>query len=442
MENNLLEKEKSTRENRIWVRIAAACNEKCLFCLDADAQNGKLIEDEKIRKDMMIWFKTGMYNRIIISGGEASIHPKFPEYIKYAKELWYNRIQTVTNGNRYADPNFLDWVIQAGLQEITFSIHGHTKEIHDYLTATPGSFDKALRAIITIRKKYPQIILNIDIVVNKKNVRFLPKIVKLFMKLGIFEFDILQIIPFGRGFSEYKDVLFYNIEDELASLHETWKLSRYPGMYMWTNRFPVEAFEWYEDLIQDPRKIKSETMGEAYMMFDDFIRSQGIKKPICFGDQCDVCFLKQYCHGYLSSRKKEVISWEVYTISGQDNIPSSAEYVRIEGEEFPSEIYKKYGRTQENFLEYIHSLALPSWTKFLNLPRCIREDHNDEWLYESYKDDEVQDDGVAHYTNRYIKNHYRIKSLRCHSCKYVDSCQWIHINFIRSYGFSLLKPLK
>ena len=54
MENNLLEKEKTTRENRIWVRIAAACNEKCLFCLDADAQNGKLIEDEKIRKDMMV----------------------------------------------------------------------------------------------------------------------------------------------------------------------------------------------------------------------------------------------------------------------------------------------------------------------------------------------------------------------------------------------------
>jgi hypothetical protein len=31
-------------------------------------------------------------------------------------------------------------------------------------------------------------------------------------------------------------------------------------MNIWTNRFPVEAFEGYEDLIQDPRKIKSEIM--------------------------------------------------------------------------------------------------------------------------------------------------------------------------------------
>jgi hypothetical protein len=63
------------------------------------------------------------------------------------------------------------------------------------------------------------------------------------MRLGVYEYDILQIIPFGRGFSEYKDILFYQIEDHLGALHDTWKLSRTPGMYMWTNRFPAEAFE-------------------------------------------------------------------------------------------------------------------------------------------------------------------------------------------------------
>jgi hypothetical protein len=68
---------------------------------------------------------------------------------------------------------------------------------------------------------------------------------------------------------------------------------------MWTNRFPVEAFEGYEDLIQDPRKIKSEVMGEAYAEFYDFIRSKGEKKPHCFGDKCQYCFLKQYCHDFL-----------------------------------------------------------------------------------------------------------------------------------------------
>jgi len=89
----------------------------------------------------------------------------------------------------------------------------------------------------------------------------------------VYEFDILQIIPFGRGFSQYKDQLFYTLGDYEKQLQETWKLSRNPNMYMWTNRFPAEAFEGYEDLIQDPRKIKSEVMGEGLHIFQEFIAS-------------------------------------------------------------------------------------------------------------------------------------------------------------------------
>jgi hypothetical protein len=63
------------------------------------------------------------------------------------------------------------------------------------------------------------------------------------MRLGVYEFDILQIIPFGRGFLRYKDMLFYNVADYQKELQETWELSKVPGMYMWTNRFYAEAFE-------------------------------------------------------------------------------------------------------------------------------------------------------------------------------------------------------
>lgn len=104
----------------------------------------------------------------------------------------------MTNGNMFAVPNFTEKVLIAGLDEITFSLHGHTAKLHDALTATPGSFEKALRAIVYLRKYHPNIVLNIDIVVCKVNVDFLPEIVRFFMRLGIMEFDILQIIPFGR----------------------------------------------------------------------------------------------------------------------------------------------------------------------------------------------------------------------------------------------------
>jgi MoaA/NifB/PqqE/SkfB family radical SAM enzyme len=70
--------------------------------------------------------------------------------------------------------------------------------------------------------------LNIDIVVNKINVEYLPKMIQFFLKLGIYEYDVLQIIPFGRGFDKHKDALFYKIEEYLPVLHETWRFSKLP----------------------------------------------------------------------------------------------------------------------------------------------------------------------------------------------------------------------
>jgi len=280
--DNLLAKEQTTKQNRVWVRISAACNNLCIFCLDSDAQDGKLIPEEYVKKEIREWFKQWYENRIILSGGEASINPKLPEYIKYAKDLWYDRVQTVTNGNMFASEKFCKKVFDAGLEEVTFSMHGHNSKLHDYLVATPWAFKKSLKGLIYVKKYYPEIILNIDIVVNKINVDFLPDIIKFYMRLWIYEYDILQIIPFGRGFKEYKDALFYNISEHKDALTETWKLSRVSGMYMWTNRFHVEAFEWFEDLIQDPRKIKSEVMGESFEMFSPFIESKGKQKPECF----------------------------------------------------------------------------------------------------------------------------------------------------------------
>ena len=56
-QSNLIAKESTTKENRIWIRISAACNEKCLFCLDSQAQDGKLIDEEIVKKQIRDGFR-------------------------------------------------------------------------------------------------------------------------------------------------------------------------------------------------------------------------------------------------------------------------------------------------------------------------------------------------------------------------------------------------
>jgi len=416
---NLISKEKTTKQNRIWVRIASACNNTCLFCLDSEAQNWTFPSEEKIKNEIINWFKPWMENRIIISGGEASINPKFSEYIKFAKEIWYDRVQTVTNWNMFAIESFCKKVMDAWLEEVTFSFHWHNSTLHDYLVDTPWAFKKSLKWLIYIKKYYPKIIINIDIVVNKINVAYLPDIVKFFMKLWVYEYDILQIIPFGRGFSTYKEKLFYNIEDYSEKLKETWELSKVPWMYMWTNRFHSEAFEWYEDLIQDPRKIKSEVMGESYEIFEPFIKSQWKIKPWCYWEACDVCFQNQYCHDYISDINKNKIDVKNFEI--------------ISWEEFPSQVYEKYWDKSDDFIKKLNNFSKP----LINIPKCLGW----SWVYQTYNDIKVEN-SLEDYTYKYIKNLYRKKSLRCKACKYNNECKWLHINFIRSYWFNILNPIK
>jgi tRNA A37 methylthiotransferase MiaB len=55
--NNLLSKEATQKQNRIWVRIASACNNKCIFCLDSDAQNGTFPDSEEVKKEIKKGYK-------------------------------------------------------------------------------------------------------------------------------------------------------------------------------------------------------------------------------------------------------------------------------------------------------------------------------------------------------------------------------------------------
>ncbi len=38
--------------------------------------------------------------------------------------------------------------LEAGLGEVTFSLHGHTAELHDRLTAVPGAFRKLMKGMM------------------------------------------------------------------------------------------------------------------------------------------------------------------------------------------------------------------------------------------------------------------------------------------------------
>jgi len=296
-------KEAAVKHARHWVRLTRLCNQRCLFCLDSWNHNGTYIDTEQLYQYIDLGVKLGR-ERLILSGGEPTIHPDYIRFIKRGRKAGYDWIQTVTNGMLFAYPEFARKAIAAGLNEVTVSIHGHTPKLQDRLVGVPGAFDKAIEGIRNIQALgRGRTVINIDVVINKQNVAHLRDIIDYFRGMGIHEFDLLYIVPFGRGFSEYRRQLYFDLSNHFDDLQRAFEVSKEPGVFIWTNRLPPRYLENYEHLIQDPHKLHSEVQGGLHN-FEGYLK-HGIA-PDCHGERCDHCFLKGMCHDHMFAYRERL----------------------------------------------------------------------------------------------------------------------------------------
>src|SRR5580692_8771043 len=138
--------EDAAHEKRNWVRLTFDCNDHCVFCLDAHTHNGDMRSREEVKEQILDGKRKGA-TRLILSGGEPTIHPDYVDFVRLGRLAGYSKIQTVTNGRLFSYGTFLDRCLAEGLSEITFSIHGPNARVHDALVGTKGAFDEEVRGL-------------------------------------------------------------------------------------------------------------------------------------------------------------------------------------------------------------------------------------------------------------------------------------------------------
>lgn len=283
--------EQAAHEKRNWVRLTFECNNRCTFCLDSDTHNGEMRAREDVKAQILDGRKKGA-TRLILSGGEPTIHPNYIDFIKLGRLAGYSKIQTVTNGRLFGYGFFLKKSLDAGLSEITFSLHGPNAKIHDALVGVPGAFEQeSLGLKNAIADGRP--VVNVDIVINKGNVRHLAEMLELFISWGVREFDLLQVVPFGRAFTEGRQSLFYDLEEHRPYLLAALEYAKRPDLHIWLNRFPPAHLEGYEELIQDPYKLNDEVRGRK----EEFagLLERGVDLDCRDPARCRYCYLEKLC---------------------------------------------------------------------------------------------------------------------------------------------------
>ena len=324
-------KEDAAHQKRNWVRLTFDCNDRCVFCLDAHTHDGTIRSREEVKAQIIDGRRKGA-DRLILSGGEPTIHPDYVQFIKLGRLAGYKKIQTVTNGRLFAYKEFLTRCIDAGLGEITFSIHGVNARIHDALVGSKGAFDQEIQGLQHALDD-GRVIINIDVCVNRGNVKTLPDLLEKFTGMGVYEYDLLHVIPFGRAYTEGKETLFYDLEEMRPYLLEAFAYSKKPNMHIWLNRFPVPHLEGFENLIQDPYKLNDEIRGrkEEYELLID----HGVPLDCRAPHRCSHCYLEPICdeleavRSTIADSKFDVIRYDTEWDAGQGPVfggdPASAE---------------------------------------------------------------------------------------------------------------------
>ncbi len=134
--------------------VGLGCPNRCVFCSEAGFATRLPQESVRTVADLKEHLaKVEGIERIQFGGQEPLTNPELPQMIATAKAHGARDIGLITSGRGLGrsqpstKSDLLSRLVSAGLNTLEISLHGHSADLHDALTATPGSFDDTLAAI-------------------------------------------------------------------------------------------------------------------------------------------------------------------------------------------------------------------------------------------------------------------------------------------------------
>jgi MoaA/NifB/PqqE/SkfB family radical SAM enzyme len=155
------------------IRINFHCNQACQFCFVST--HLPAVADARVEAEIRAAAARG--ERIVLSGGEPTLHPRLPDFIRLAKEVSKLPVQIQTNAVRLDDPALALAIEAAGCDEAFVSLHGTTAEVSDAITDAPGTFVRTLAGLDNLARTKIVVILNF--VIHRDNHHQLPEYMRL-----------------------------------------------------------------------------------------------------------------------------------------------------------------------------------------------------------------------------------------------------------------------
>jgi len=176
--------------------VTRNCNLSCIHCrasatmgpylneLDTDASLTLLDQIREVGKPV-----------VILTGGEPLLRADIFQIARYGTQKGL-RMVMAPNGTLITEAIARE-MVEAGIQRISISLDGSTKESHDKFRQVEGAFEGALRGIERAREAGVEFQINTTI--TQQNLDEIPRIQELAVKLGAVAHHIFLLVPTGRG---------------------------------------------------------------------------------------------------------------------------------------------------------------------------------------------------------------------------------------------------
>ncbi|MBI5531563.1 MAG: radical SAM protein [Deltaproteobacteria bacterium] len=182
---------------RVHIPLGGVCNNHCLFCMEDDRES-RARAAERMTAERVRWVMEQHRGaqELCFTSGEPTTRADLPQFIRWARELGYERVSLMTNGRRLSYGPYAQALVRAGLNRVYVSIHGDSRSLHEGLTRTPGSFDQTMQGIRNVARLKPRgLELNSSTVLTRRNVDRQAEIYAVLRALGVDQvvFNALQL---------------------------------------------------------------------------------------------------------------------------------------------------------------------------------------------------------------------------------------------------------
>jgi MoaA/NifB/PqqE/SkfB family radical SAM enzyme len=282
------------------------CNNNCVFCIDEDKKKIAGRTSEEIKNEIKAARERGA-NYLELIGGEVTIRKDAKELISWARDLGFTTISLTTNGRMFSYFEYAKELVEAGLTDIVFSIHGYNEESHDNLTRVPGSFRQFKKGLENLRELgFNNIGSNTTIV--KQNYKDLEKIAEFILAQNITNAEFIFVDPNEGAAKNNFFELVPKFSEIMPMVKKCLAVGKKVGAPHWHVRYlPLCYLEDYLDQVSEIDEVKKfKTEHSAPDFFNPYAEEGRanvgrVKAEVCknckLNNQCEVIW-REYAKNY------------------------------------------------------------------------------------------------------------------------------------------------